>query len=244
MPWDFWLLFFALGVLLPWRGRAKYKRLLSLPSPGRSERVTLYLTTIAFQWIATAVVGWRVYARGLSAEELGIAWRNGGQILSIGIAGAILIGALHWWNLRRIGRQARPQSNELKVLARRILPRSRSEMIPYIALALTAGICEEFLYRGFAMGAMLRADLPAWSVVVLSAILFGLAHLYQGRSGLAGTILLGALFGGVRILCDSMIPLIFWHAAVDLVAGVAGAKYLVGAGPEIAVADATTSPHE
>lgn len=73
---------------------------------------------------------------------------------------------------------------------------------------------------------------------MLSAILFGLAHLYQGKSGLVGTILLGALFGGVRILCDSMIPLIFWHAAVDVVAGVAGAKYLIQAEPEIAGADA------
>lgn len=241
MPWDFWLLFLALGVLLPWRGRAKYRHLLSLSSPGTSERIALYLTTVAFQWIAAAIVGWRVYARGLSAEDLGIAWHDGAELLTIGIAGGALIGALHWWNLRRIGRQARPPSNELRILAERILPRSRREMVPYVALALTAGICEEFLYRGFAMAALLRAGLPDWSVVALSAVLFGMAHLYQGKSGLAGTLLLGALFGSVRILCDSMIPLVFWHAAVDVVAGVAGARYLVNPEPELVEADANSS---
>ncbi|HUL16215.1 MAG TPA: CPBP family intramembrane glutamic endopeptidase [Terriglobales bacterium] len=226
MPWDFWLLFIALGVLLPWRGRAKFRRLLEMPHVGRAERIALYFSTIAFQWVAAAVVAWRVHARGLSREELGLAWKNGQELILLGLAGAVALGLLHWWNLWRIGKRADRQPSQLHAVAERILPRSRVEIVPYACLALTAGACEEFLYRGFAMAALLRAGLPGWSVVVLSAVLFGLAHLYQGRSGVAGTIFLGAAFGGVRILCDSIVPLIFWHAAIDLVAGVAGAKYL------------------
>ena len=226
MPWDFWLLFLALGVLLPWRGRAKFRRLLEMPHVGRAGRIALYFSTILFQWMAVAIVAWRVYARGLSREELGLAWRNGEELILLGVAGAIALGLLHWWNLWRIGKRVDRQPSQLRAVAERILPHSGVEIVPYACLALTAGLCEEFLYRGFAMAALFRAGLPGWSVVILSAILFGLAHLYQGRSGVAGTILLGAVFGGVRILCDSIVPLIFWHAAIDLVAGVAGAKYL------------------
>jgi membrane protease YdiL (CAAX protease family) len=115
----------------------------------------------------------------------------------------------------------------LQALAERILPQSTKERVAFFALAVTAGICEEFLYRGFAMAAFTRAGMPAWTVVVLSSILFGLAHLYQGRGGLVGTMLLGLLFGTVRITLGSLVPVMGWHAAVDVVAGVAGPRYLI-----------------
>jgi len=135
-----------------------------------------------------------------------------------------------------MGKSSRPASKFLKALGERIFPQSKLELLPYIALALTAGICEEFLYRGFALAAFLRAGLPVWGSVLLSASLFGLAHLYQGRGGFAGTLLLGILFGAARIGYDSLLPVVAWHAAVDLVAGVAGPRYLkVGASTDTVV---------
>jgi hypothetical protein len=41
-----------------------------------------------------------------------------------------------------------------------------------------------------------------------------------------GTALLGALFGTARIVYHSLVPVVLWHSAVDLVAGVAGPRYL------------------
>src|SRR5262249_23608246 len=89
-----------------------------------------------------------------------------------------------------------------------------------------AGLCEEFLYRGFAIAALRRSGLVAWEAIALSSVLFGLAHLYQGRSGLVGTLLLGAVFGTARLAYDTLIPVILWHGTVDAVAGVAGPRYL------------------
>ncbi len=119
----------------------------------------------------------------------------------------------------------------MQVLAERILPQSRLELVPFLALAVTAGICEEFLYRGFAMAALTRVGLPSWGVVLLSSILFGLAHLYQGRGGLLSTLVIGTVFGAARIAYDGLVPVMAWHFAVDAVAGVAGPKYLVGVEP-------------
>ena len=228
MPWDFWLIFLALGLFFPWRGHVKFQRLLATPSIGKPERIALYLSTIAFQWIAAAIVAWRVFTRGLSLAELGLSLRNDGVLVVTSIGGGVLLGVLHWLNLRRLAKRIEGRGSQLRAVAERILPHSNAELIPYAGLALTAGICEEFLYRGFAMAALFRAGLPDWSVVILSAVLFGMAHLYQGRSGFAGTLLLGLVFGSVRILCDSIVPLMLWHAAVDVVAGAAGAKYFAG----------------
>jgi membrane protease YdiL (CAAX protease family) len=91
---------------------------------------------------------------------------------------------------------------------------------------VTAGVCEEFLYRGFAMAAISRVGLPGWLVVLLTSVLFGLAHTYQGKSGVVGTSLLGMVFGGSRVLLGSLVPATVWHTTVDIVAGLAGRKYL------------------
>src|SRR5690242_10559560 len=72
MPWDFWLIFAVLGVLLPWRGRARLQKLLAAPRINTVERLALYASTVAFQWIVAGVAAWRAWARGFRADDLGL----------------------------------------------------------------------------------------------------------------------------------------------------------------------------
>jgi membrane protease YdiL (CAAX protease family) len=226
MPWDFWLIFVALGVLLPWRGRVRMKKLLAMPHVSLMERLVLYASTIAFQWLAVAIVGWRVWARGYSAQQLGLIFHDRNHLLIAGIVGAAVIATLQWLNLRRVGRIPIESRGLLQVIAERILPQSAVELPPYFALAITAGLCEEFLYRGFAMAALTQAGLSAWLVVFVSSLLFGLAHSYQGRGGIVMTFIVGLALGASRLSYNSLVPAVFWHSAVDIVAGVAGRHYL------------------
>lgn len=226
MPWDFWLIFLFLAVILPWRGRSRLKKLLEKTDVGPAERLSLYASTIAFQWLAVAIVGWRTWARGYTLAELGLMarWRMGMALVAI--LGAAFLAAGQWFNLRRMGRLSSSRSALLQALAQRLFPQSAVELFPYFALAVTAGVCEEFLYRGFAMAALSRTGLPPWSVVLLSAVLFGLAHIYQGRGGFVSTLIIGTVFGTARIAYDSLAPVMAWHVAVDVAAGLAGRKYL------------------
>jgi membrane protease YdiL (CAAX protease family) len=234
MPWDFWFIFLVLGVLLPLRGRLRLKKLMTIPQMGRRERLSLYASTIGFQWLAVAVVAWRARARGLTPEELGLVVHGRWRILVPAIVGAATLGTLQWCNLRRMSRSRGKAREFLEALAERILPQSRVELLPYLGLAVTAGLCEEFLYRGFAMAALTRAGLPVWVVVLSSSTLFGLAHLYQGRGGIVSTLVIGTVFGTARIAYHGLVPVMLWHFAVDAVAGVAGPKYLVRALPSAA----------
>jgi CAAX protease family protein len=231
MPWDFWLILIVLGALLPLRGRLRLQKLMTIPEMGSRERLSLYASTMGFQWLAVAVVAWRAWARGLTADELGLVVHGRWRILITAIVGAATLGTWQWFNLRRMGRSSGKAREFLKVLAERILPQSRVELLPYLGLAVTAALCEEFLYRGFAMAALTRAGLPVWGVVLSSSILFGLAHLYQGRGGIVSTLVIGTVFGTARIAYDGLVPVMLWHFAVDAVAGVAGPKYLVRAVP-------------
>ncbi|HXJ06208.1 MAG TPA: type II CAAX endopeptidase family protein [Candidatus Acidoferrum sp.] len=221
------MIFFVLGVLLPWRGRLRLQKLLALPEMSSRERLLLYASTIAFQWIAVAITAWRAWARGLTFEEVGLVVHGRGRIFIAAIVGAAILGGLQWLNLRRMGGSSGKAREFIRALAERIFPRSRVELVCFLGLAATAGLCEEFLYRGFSMAALTRAGLPVWSVVLFSSLLFGLAHLYQGRGGLVSTLIIGMVFGTARIAYDGMIPVILWHFAVDAVAGLAGPRYLL-----------------
>jgi membrane protease YdiL (CAAX protease family) len=228
MPWDIWLIFLVLAVVVPWRGRIRLKQLLAKPRVESRERVSLYLSTILFQWIAVGIAGWRAWAHGYTRPELGLSTGpNLLRTISAGVVGTILLASLHWMNFRRMGRLLDKLPPRVQAMATRILPQSARERLPFSALAITAGCCEEFLYRGFAMAAFARAGFPIWASVVISSVLFGAAHLYQGRGGLIGTGILGLLFGAFRAYTGSLLPIAAWHAAVDIVAGIAGPIYLI-----------------
>lgn len=227
MPWDFWVIFLVLGVVIPWRGRVRLQRLLAQPAIDTKEKVALYATTIVSQWVLLGAVAWRAWARGLTPGELGLGQRFTFAVVLWSLAGVGLLGAFQWFNLRRVSSMSGPIPDFMRRLAARLLPGNAVEFAPYCALAITAGVCEEFLYRGFAMAALSRAGMVSWEVVVITALLFGLAHSYQGKSGIAGTTIMGLVFGVARLFLQTLAPVMVWHAAVDIAAGIAGPKYLL-----------------
>lgn len=227
MPWDFWLIFLFLGAVIPWRGYTRLKKLLARPQVDPKEKLALYAATIAFQWVLVGVVGWRSIARGLTIQQLGLSSESLAGIVGGGLFGAVLIGGLQWLNLRRIGRMEGEAPELLRKLASRLLPVSLLEYLPYSALAITAGVCEEFVYRGFAIASFSKAGLPVWLVVILSSALFGLAHAYQGRAGIISTGVFGILLAVGRLGFGSLVPVMMWHAGLDLAAGAAAPRYLL-----------------
>jgi uncharacterized protein len=227
MPWDFWLILLFLSVVIPWRGYTRLKKLLALPSVDTREKLILYAVTIAFQWVLVGLVAWRSLVRGLTLQELGLGSQNWVGTVVVGVLGAILIGGLQWLNLRRIGRMEGEAPELLRKLAKRLLPVNFLEYLPYSALAITAGVCEEFIYRGFVIAAFSWVGLPLWLVVIVSSILFGLAHAYQGRGGILSTGIFGVLLAIGRLSFGSLVPVMMWHAGLDLAAGLAAPKYLL-----------------
>src|SRR5260370_3020356 len=227
MPLDIWLIFFVLGVILQWRGQMRMKKLLAMPHVSTTERLVLYASTIAFQWVAVSVVAWRAWAHGFTASQLGLTIHDRSRILLAAAIGALIIAALQWLNLRRVGKLPVAARGSLQALAERILPQSTVELLPYLALAITAGLCEEFLYRGFAMAVLARVGLQAWAAVLVSSVLFGLAHSYQGRGGIVMTLIIGLVLGTSPLSYRHLVAAVFCDCAVGVVGGTAGARVLL-----------------
>jgi membrane protease YdiL (CAAX protease family) len=99
-----------------------------------------------------------------------------------------------------------------------LLPRTAGERRLFTLVGITAGVCEEWLYRGFflAVVAALSGGPPTWVLVLVAAGAFGLAHAYQGRAGVVTTALLGGVMAGLYLQTGSLLLPVLLHAAIDL----------------------------
>jgi membrane protease YdiL (CAAX protease family) len=220
MPWDFALILIFLAVAVPWLGRRRIRQLFAMPQTTKMDRLSLYASTIAFQWVAAGVILWRSSAHGIRLSQLGLAIPTP----LITIASAIVLSTLILLNqvfsLRRIAANPSEMKGILPQLAMKVFPQDDVERLAFFALVSTVAVCEEVIYRGFAQFAF-----QSWSYgsvlagVVGSAVIFALAHLYQGRRGLLSTSVIGLLFSAIRAWTGSLLAPLIAHFIADLAAG-------------------------
>jgi membrane protease YdiL (CAAX protease family) len=113
----------------------------------------------------------------------------------------------------------RPTNPDYAERIRRIAPFTTADWLWYVPLALSAGICEEFLYRGYALHIVAALTHSVALGVVLSTAAFGLAHAYQGWRGVVGTTLFGLFFALIVVFFGSLWPCMLGHALQDLIGG-------------------------
>lgn len=99
-----------------------------------------------------------------------------------------------------------------------MLPHTAEEAGRFIWVSLTAGVCEETLYRGFLMW-YCGALGGFWAALLGSSALFGFGHLYQGWKGVGRTGLIGLFFAVLYSLTGSLVLPTVLHAAIDAYAG-------------------------
>jgi membrane protease YdiL (CAAX protease family) len=105
-----------------------------------------------------------------------------------------------------------------------LLPHTGAERVIWILLSITAGICEEGVFRGYLQRQFLALTQSAPVAIVLSALAFGGAHAYQGWKMAAMIGLLGAMLGGLAQWRGTVRTGMIAHAWQDTFAGlIAGA---------------------
>jgi membrane protease YdiL (CAAX protease family) len=185
------------------------------------DRLSIYASTIAFQWFATVIILWRTHAHGISLMQLGIAIPNPALTITVTIVLVALISINQLYSLRRLTSAPLEGQGVLPQLALRLFPQDAVERLIFFALVLTVAICEEVIYRGF-----VQRVFQEWSGgrvvagIAGSAIFFALAHLYQGRRGIYTTTVVGTLFSSIRAWTGSLLPTLVAHFAADLSVGI------------------------
>ena len=226
MHWDFALILGVLAFVVPVMGRRRVRALLKLPDTTKLDRLSIYASTIAFQWLATALVLWRTIHHGIMPGQLGVISRHSYFTITISVVLCALVLLNQIASVRRIRSDSTAFRSETVQLALKVFPRDGVERLAFLALVITVAICEEFIYRGFA-----QYVFQDWSHLLLvgifgSALLFSFAHLYQGRRGLVSTFAVGLVFSGLRAWSGSLAPTIAAHFVADLSIGLLAPRYI------------------
>lgn len=91
--------------------------------------------------------------------------------------------------------------------------------LPVLVLAACQNaVLEEVVMVGYLFTRWSQAGWRLWHVVVVSALIRGTYHLYQGFGGFVGNVLMGLLLGAVYARTRRVMPLVVAHAVLDIVA--------------------------
>lgn len=226
MHWDYAVILVILASIVPWRSRARVKMLLQSPTLASRERIGLYLSTIVFQWALAGIICWRWVAHDTALTQLGIRLSNlpRAALAAVGLSALLVLNQV--FGIRRLASLPEEKRGLVAQLAEKLMPRTRSEIFAAIGLVFTVAVCEEFIYRGFIEGLFQQMFSSVVLGALISASLFAIAHLYQGRRGILTTFVVGLVFSVVRIWTGSLWPSILIHFAVDFAAGLASSRLL------------------
>jgi CAAX protease family protein len=181
-----------------------------------------YVTMIVWEWLMLLYTWWGLRRRGRSLRAMiGGKWRSFDDVLlDVAIAGAfwlcalVVLGALGF-ALRLNGMKGLEQ---IKRTIDFLAPQSGVQLAVFIALAFTAGFCEEAIFRGY-FQQQFTAFSNATLGIVTQGVLFGLAHGYQGWKQMLRIAVFGIMFGVLAHWRKSLRPGMFAHAWQDTLSG-------------------------
>jgi membrane protease YdiL (CAAX protease family) len=175
------------------------------------------------EWVIAGFVCFGIGRRGMSLRDLvGGHWTRPIAILR---DAAISLGflVLIFVSSQVLGNLLQAEANEAVL---NLIPRSSSQVFLFLALTLTAGFCEEVIYRGYLQRQFSALTRSAAGGIVLQALAFGAGHTYQGWRFVLIISVIGTMFGLLARRRRSLRPGMIAHFLQDGLGGLIAQKFL------------------
>jgi membrane protease YdiL (CAAX protease family) len=183
---------------------------------GMRGRLPSYLFVIVFEWATVAFIVWGLHRRDIRLSDvIGGRWTRGLYVLrdvGLGIAFILIFGGAVQVLTHVLNVAPPPRMLEM-------LPQTPIELIAWVFLSLTGGFCEEVIFRGYLQRQLSALTHSVMIGIVLQALVFGMAHGYQGWKLMSLIALYGACFGVLAHWRRSLRPGIIGHALQDTAGG-------------------------
>lgn len=178
--------------------------------------VTLYLGTMAFEWILVGYVWLGIRRRTRLGDLVAGRWTKAADVLR-----DLFIAALFWGVFEAAGRLMHrllgPDSaKSIDVL----LPQGAMEIGLWVLVSASAGFCEEAVFRGYLQRQFHAFSRSALVAVLVQSVIFGISHGYQGVKQVVVITVLGALFGILAWWRRSLRPGMIAHTWADVFSGI------------------------
>lgn len=213
-----------LVVYSPLYGYISFKKFKNKIQNGSEVRIEYYKQLLLELWVPILAVIIMILISPISLRDLGIKaitiLENKWMSYVIWALFTIHLGSMiyHVYSMKhnhkyREKLKKSDQIDEIKFM----LPVTYQEQRIWNVVSISAGITEEILYRGFLVFFLTYnfECISIWVAIVISAVIFGLGHTYQGMQGVAKTTLVGVYFGLLYIGFGSIIPTMIIHTFAD-----------------------------
>lgn len=212
-----------LFVVQPVYGYFENRRYEAMEKAGKPlDRIRFYRLTSLLEWafLIALAAAWIVYRRPWA--DLGFVIPGGPGVWGGAAVLLLMTGLLlySWHAATAASEKERAKQREGLGRLAKYLPRTAPELRSFFGVSVTAGIVEEIVYRGFVIW-YLGHFMPLWAAVILSSIAFGLAHGYQGVTGVLRVSLIGLAFGTYYVVTGSIWLPILAHVLLDALQGAA-----------------------
>lgn len=188
-----------------------------------SNHLITYAVTIIMEWLIFGFIWFGVRRRGVHMRDLvgggWPTWKSVARDLGIAVLFLLASNAV----LALIGRLLKTTPNPA---LRHLVPHGPAEIAVWLLLALTAGICEEVIFRGYLQKQLGIVARSALAGLLLQAIVFGAAHGYQGWKLMLTIFVYGCFFGWLANWRKSLRPGMTAHFLQDAISGIAAGRLL------------------
>ena len=218
------LMIWVFGIILPFLSGLQSDKLNGQIRFDAYSRKKLYMGNSIMLSVAGSSVFILWYWKSRTWSSLGFQWPASNNSIILWAAG-ILLTIMYAIDLIYAA-HAKDEQEEAWFDKSSFLPQSIKELPLYILLCLCAGFFEEIIYRGFMVGYFLegtKEGIP-WLALLAPAILFSLAHFYQGWAAVLKITILAILLNVIFIYSQSLYPTMIIHFLIDLISGIAGMK--------------------
>lgn len=195
----------------------------TLPFVGAYGKGAGYVWIIVFEWVIVAFVYFGVSRWGISLRELvGGNWARPVAILRDAAVSLVFL-AIIFVVSQGLGNLLQAEPNEA---VRNLIPRSSTQVFLFLMLTVTAGFCEEVIYRGYLQRQFAALTQSAAGGIVLQALTFGAGHTYQGWRFVLIISVIGTMFGLLARRYRSLRPGMVAHFLQDGIGGLLARKLL------------------
>jgi hypothetical protein len=105
----------------------------------------------------------------------------------------------------------------------RYLPKTKKELNWFIILSISAGVCEEVIFRLF-LFEFLKENAALLIAFILANIIFAITHIGMGKQNIIASFILGFLFSVIYYFTENIWIAILLHIAIDINSGILGYK--------------------
>ncbi|HLH08171.1 MAG TPA: type II CAAX endopeptidase family protein [Terriglobales bacterium] len=192
--------------------------------------VYFYVITMIFEWIIVGYIAWGIRRKrrvGFS-ELVGGRWSTPeAALLDVAIAvGFWIVSAMVLAGLGyAMGMANNAKVHEMKRQIDFLIPHSTLETVIWILVAVTAGFCEEIIFRGYLQRQLGAIASSIWIGILAQGIVFGLSHGYEGAGRMVLIAVYGVMFGLLAYWRKSLRPGMMAHFMQDSIAGI-GARFV------------------